>query len=58
VRRGHRPARVVDERGRLVGIVSQGDLARHATRDPLPGEQHVLADVLGALSQPERPTQR
>ena len=49
---------IVDERGRLAGIVSQGDLARHAVRDPLPGEQRVLADVLGAVSQPTRPPQR
>ena len=49
---------IVDERGRLVGIVSQGDLARHATRDPRPGEQRALADVLGAVSQPTRAPHR
>ncbi|HYC44799.1 MAG TPA: CBS domain-containing protein [Burkholderiales bacterium] len=43
---------LVDDRGRLVGIVSQGDLARHAARQPLPDERRVLTEVVGAVSQP------
>ena len=43
---------IVDDRGRLVGILSQGDLARHAGRHPLPQERRALAEVVSAVSQP------
>ena len=43
---------IVDERGRLVGIIAQGDLARHAAQHALPDERRVLAETVGALSQP------
>jgi CBS-domain-containing membrane protein len=43
---------IVDDRGRLVGIVAQGDLARHAARHPLPEERRALTEVVGALSEP------
>lgn len=43
---------IVDERGRLVGIVSQGDLARHAGHHPLPEERRVLTETVCAVSQP------
>jgi CBS domain-containing protein len=43
---------IVNERGRLVGIIAQSDLARHAARAPGAHEQRALTDVVGALSQP------
>jgi CBS-domain-containing membrane protein len=43
---------IVDERGRVVGIVSQGDLARHAGERPGRGERRAMADVLCAVSEP------
>jgi CBS domain-containing protein len=43
---------VVDERQRLVGIVAQGDLARHVGFRPLPDERRALTEVVSAVSQP------
>jgi CBS domain-containing protein len=43
---------IVDERGRLVGIVSQGDLARHAFHRPMSDERDAMIDVVGAVSEP------
>jgi CBS-domain-containing membrane protein len=43
---------IVDDRGRLVGIVAQSDLARHAGNHPLPQERRVLTETVCALSQP------
>jgi CBS domain-containing protein len=43
---------IVDERGRLVGIVSQSDLARHASANPVSHERDAMIDVVGALSEP------
>jgi CBS domain-containing protein len=43
---------VVDDRGRLVGIVSQGDLARHASQRPAGDGRDAMIDVLGAVSEP------
>jgi CBS domain-containing protein len=43
---------VVDERQRLVGIVAQGDLARHAGRHPLRNERRALTEVVSEVSQP------
>jgi CBS-domain-containing membrane protein len=43
---------IVDDCGRLVGIVSQGDLARHACDNAPPEERRALAEVVCALSQP------
>lgn len=43
---------IVDERGRLLGIVAQSDLARHAGRHAYPEERHRLTDTLCAVSQP------
>lgn len=43
---------IVDDRGRLVGMVAQGDLARHAARHPVDEEQRALTEVLGAVSEP------
>ena len=43
---------IVDDRDRVVGIVSQGDLARHAGLHPRQGERRAMADVLCAVSEP------
>jgi CBS domain-containing protein len=43
---------IVDARGRLVGIVSQGDLARHASHRSLDHERDAMIDVVGAVSEP------
>jgi CBS domain-containing protein len=43
---------VVDRRGRLVGIVSQGDLARHASHHPAAHERDAMIHVVGAVSEP------
>jgi CBS domain-containing protein len=43
---------IVDDRGRVVGIVSQGDLARHAGSHRDMGERRAVADVLYAVSEP------
>jgi len=43
---------VVDDRDRVVGIVSQADLARHAVAFPEHGERRAFADVMCAVSQP------
>jgi CBS-domain-containing membrane protein len=43
---------VVDDGGRLVGIVAQGDLARHALHHPVREERGAVVDVIGAVSQP------
>jgi CBS domain-containing protein len=46
---------IVDERGRLIGILAQGDLARHARRNVGADEGRAVAEVLGDVSQPVRP---
>ena len=43
---------VVDDRDRVVGIVSQADLARHAGAFPGHGERQAFADVMCAVSEP------
>jgi CBS domain-containing protein len=43
---------IVDERGRLVGILAQGDLARHVGRHPVPEERRALVHVIAVLSEP------
>ena len=43
---------IVDENGRLVGILSQGDLARHAGHHAVPEERRALAQVVSAVSEP------
>jgi CBS domain-containing protein len=43
---------IVDEHGRLVGIIAQGDLARHAGHHPVPQERRALTQVVSALSEP------
>jgi CBS-domain-containing membrane protein len=49
---------VVDDDGHVVGIISQGDLARHAGDYPGYGERRALADVLCAISEPAHSTRR
>jgi len=43
---------IVDDRGRLVGILAQGDLARHAGHHPFPEERRALTETVCAVSQP------
>jgi CBS domain-containing protein len=43
---------VVDDRDRVVGVVSQADLARHAGAFPGQGERRAFADVMCAVSEP------
>lgn len=43
---------VVDDQSRVVGIISQGDLARHAQRNQ--GEHDELTNMLGEISEPTR----
>jgi CBS domain-containing protein len=43
---------IVDDRGRLLGIIAQGDLARHAGNHPSPDERRVLTETVCAVSQP------
>jgi CBS-domain-containing membrane protein len=43
---------IVGERGRLVGLVSQGDLARHAGHHPVRDERRALTQVVSAVSAP------
>jgi CBS domain-containing protein len=43
---------VIDDRDRVVGIVSQADLARHAGAFPGRGERRAFADVMCAISEP------
>jgi CBS domain-containing protein len=49
---------IVDERGRLIGILAQGDLARHARQNAVADEGRAVAEVLGEVSQPVRGVQR
>ena len=57
-RRQVRRMPIVDERGRLTGIVSQGDLARHAGRQPVLEQKRALAEVVSAISEPAHPPYR
>jgi CBS-domain-containing membrane protein len=43
---------IVDARGRLVGVVSQADLARHALHRPVSEERDAMIDVVGTVSEP------
>ena len=43
---------IVDDRGRLVGIVAQGDLARHAGEHRIADEPRALAQLVSAVSEP------
>jgi CBS domain-containing protein len=43
---------IVDDDGRLVGIVSQGDLARLAGESPGRGERRAMAEMLAEVSEP------
>lgn len=49
---------IVDERGRLTGILSQGDLARHAGRQPVLEHKRAVAEVVSAISEPSQPSYR
>jgi len=43
---------IVDDRNRVVGIVSQSDLAQHAGDNSGMGERRAVADVICAVSEP------
>ena len=48
---------VIDERGRVVGIVSLNDLARHATAGPkAPVTPEELTTVMRAICEPRQPS--
>lgn len=49
---------IVDDRGRIVGIISQGDLAQHASDNYGTGEQRAMNDVVGAISEPSESAYR
>jgi CBS-domain-containing membrane protein len=49
---------IINDWGQVVGIVSQGDLARHAGNHPGYGGRRAMADVLCAVSEPRRGLRR
>ncbi|MBO0856847.1 MAG: CBS domain-containing protein [Chloracidobacterium sp.] len=49
---------ITNDRGQVVGIVGQGDLARHAGNYPGGGVRRAMADVLCAVSEPRRRSRR
>ena len=49
---------IINDWGHVVGIVSQGDLARHAGYHPGRGERRAIADVVCAVSEPRRTARR
>ena len=49
---------IINDWGHVVGIVSQGDLARHAGYHPGRGERRAIADVVCAVSEPRRASRR
>jgi CBS domain-containing protein len=49
---------IVNDWGQVVGVVSQGDLARHAGNYPGRGERRAIANVICAISEPRRAARR
>lgn len=49
---------IVDDRNRVVGIISQGDLAHHASENRGMGERRAISDVVCAISEPSRRSYR
>jgi CBS domain-containing protein len=49
---------IVDDGRRVVGIVSQGDLARRASTDAASDDQRAVADTLSSVSEPSSPYYR
>jgi len=49
---------IINDWGHVVGILSQGDLARHAGNYPGRGERRAIADVICAVSEPRRAVRR
>jgi CBS domain-containing protein len=43
---------IVDDRNRVVGIISQADLAQHAMENRGRGERRRVGDVVGSISEP------
>jgi CBS-domain-containing membrane protein len=49
---------IVNDWGQVIGIITQGDLARHAGNYPGSGERRAVANVLCAISEPRRSARR
>jgi CBS domain-containing protein len=49
---------IINDWGHVVGILAQGDLARHAGYHPGQGERRAIADVVCAVSEPRRSARR
>ena len=49
---------IVNDRGRVIGVISQGDMARYAGTYTGSGARRAMADVLCAISEPRRATRR
>jgi len=49
---------VINDRGRVIGVISQGDLARHAGTYAGSGARRAVADALSAISEPRRASRR
>lgn len=45
---------VVDDSDRVVGIISQADIAQHASENAGTGERRAMSDVVCAISEPTR----
>jgi CBS domain-containing protein len=43
---------IVDDRNRVVGIISQADIAQHASQRTGTGERRAMSDVVCAISEP------
>jgi CBS domain-containing protein len=49
---------VVDSRARVIGIISQADVAQHACERPGRGERRALAETICEVSEPSRSSHR
>lgn len=49
---------VVDSRDRVIGILSQADVAQHACERPGRGARRAVAETLGEVSEPSRSSHR
>lgn len=49
---------VVNDRNQLLGIISQGDLVRHADMNKHQGERHALTDMIAGVSEPSNSAYR
>lgn len=49
---------VINDRNQLLGIISQGDLARHADINKQQGERHAVTDMIAGVSEPSNSAYR